>query len=354
MLIEKYKPLKISEIIGQSDALRKLVLCIKEKKPVLIYGPTGCGKTSSVIAVANELNYDIIELNSSDFRSKAKIQEIVGNSVQQQSLFSKSKIILIDEIEGLSGQKDRGCLAEIMRLIDISRFPIILITNKLNHDVSALKKKAHAIEFKELDARLVYDFLRIISLKENVKADDFLLKTISNNCCGDMRAAINDLSAANLSSREREKDIYTSLKSVFKGKTAAPVLDAFDNIEEDLNECLLWVDENLPKEYSGEDLKKAYDYLSKADIFRKRIMRWQYYRFLSYVSTFLTAGIASSKTKVNEKQVDYKRSTRILKMWIAKQRNAKRKEIAVEIAKNTHCSVKKAMSEMPIIELFIK
>ena len=101
-------------------------------------------------------------------------------------------------------------------------------------------------------------------------------------------------------------------------------------------------------------MKKAYDYLSKADIFRKRIMRWQYYRFLSYISTFLTAGISVSKTKVNEKQVDYKRSTRILKMWIAKQKHAKRKEIAVEIAKNSHCSVKKAMAEMPYIELFVR
>lgn len=351
MLIDKYTPIRIKEIIGQSEPLRKLVLCIKEKKHAILCGPVGCGKTASVHAISNELGFDILELNSSDFRNKNKIHEILGNSIQQQSLFSKSKVILVDELEGLSGIKDRGCITELSQLLSISHYPIIMICNKISDKIKSLKKNAYVIDFNEVEHNTIYSFLNIICMREKLDVNEQLLRNISCDCKGDIRAAINDLDALNISSRERKSTIQDSIKLVFKSKLASSSLSAFDNIEEDLDECLLWIDENLPAEYSKQDLSRAYDFLSKADIFRKRITRWQYFRFLTYINSFLTAGITSSKEKVNENNTYYKRSSRILKIWIAKQRNMKKRELAVELSKKLHCSVKKTITEMPFLEI---
>lgn len=354
MLTEKYRPKRIREIIGQGDALRKLALCIQEKRPVLVYGPSGTGKTASILAMANELNYDVIELNSSDLRNKSRINEIVGSSIMHHSLFSGSKIILIDELEGISGQKDRGCLTEISRLLGGSTFPVIMICDKINSKISALARKAHTVEFNKVDSALIFAFLKKICYNEKLNVGDLMLKNIANGCRGDVRAALNDLDSNNASSREREERIEDSLRLIFKSKSANSVLGAFDNVEQDLDECIMWMDENLPKEYSKEDLHRAFDCLSKADIFRKRISRWQYYRFLSYMSALLTAGIAASKENVNQKNIVYKRSARILKLWIAKQRNIKKKEFAGELSKKCHCSVRKIMREMPYLDIIKK
>ena len=53
--------------------------------------------------------------------------------------------------------------------------------------------------------------------------------------------------------------------------------------------------ENIPKEYSGKALEKAYDALSNADKFRGRIYRQQFWRFLVYQNIFQTAGISHAK-----------------------------------------------------------
>src|SRR3989338_10761699 len=101
----KYAPKNAKEIIGQDDVIAKLKEFItnfkkSRKKALIIYGPTGCGKTSVAYAIANEVNCEILETNASDVRNKEQIESVVGSASKQMSLFYRSKIILIDEIDG--------------------------------------------------------------------------------------------------------------------------------------------------------------------------------------------------------------------------------------------------------------
>ena len=68
-------------------------------------------------------------------------------------------------------------------------------------------------------------------------------------------------------------------------KTIGPVIFGNDDVYG------YWIEENIPEEYGKEDLEKAFDMLSRADVFRGRIMRRQYYRFMVYQIAFLTASI---------------------------------------------------------------
>ncbi|MEM2956376.1 MAG: replication factor C large subunit [Candidatus Pacearchaeota archaeon] len=355
LFTEIYRPKSLSQIIGQREAVRKLLIAIKNKRPVLIYGPVGTGKTSSVHAIANDFNFELIELNASDLRTKEQINLIVKRALEQQSLFAKEKIILIDELEGISGTRDRGCINALNTLLTI-KSPLILITSDpYEPKLKEIRKKVEIIKFEKLLPEDIVRILQEICKKEKIDIQQQDLKKLALMADGDARAAINDLQAfagdiKGLGQREKEISIFNALKVIFKSNTFS-VLNAFENVDMEPQDIILWIDENLPLEYKNEELTKAYDYLSKADIFRNRIIKRQYWRYLAYVNALITAGIALAKNEQKEKFVNYKPITRLLKIWIA-NRNEK-KIIAQAFAKATHCSMKKALREMPYFEIIL-
>jgi replication factor C large subunit len=370
--IEKYRPKKIREIIGQDDSLRQLMRFVLNvlnkktlKKGVILYGPPGTGKTSAAYAVAAETNAEAIELNASDFRDKESIKNIIGNAIRQKSLFEKHKIIIVDELEGIHGRQDYGGLNELMKVLNESVYPIIFITNQLyDEKFRELRKQTEMIQFSKISEESLKKILQSICSEEKAIINEQTLRRIVLLSDGDARAAVNDLQTIMsgrkqleeshikvLGKREREESIFSALNFIFKGKSHA-VTGAFNNVDMETDELILWIDENLPLEYSGRELSNAYKYLSKADIFRRRIVRNQHWRFMSYINDLITAGIAFSKETDKDKFVKYRRTSRLLKMWIENQ--TKKKVIAQKVAKRIHCSLKKAYKEMPYIERMYK
>lgn len=367
--VEKYRPKNLKEIQGHDKSLSELKLFVQDYKKgaALIHGKTGSGKTCSVYALAKELNLEVLEVNSSDVRNKEKINSIVGHSSKQMSLFNKKKLLLIDDIDALSGRKDRGCIQALAKIVSESKFPIVLTAeNPYERKLSGLRRKCRVIEFSTLSYPSVFNILKKICKDEKIKYDEAVLKDLARRSGGDARAAINDLqivcatkkvleSLDELGEREKKDSITNALKLIFKSKNPKNVLDAFNKTDLNLDECLLWLDENLPKEYQGYDLFNAYDCVSKSDVFKGRIRRWQHWRFLVYINTLLTAGVALAKKEKYSQFVSYKPTSRILKLWKAKMKNAKRNAIAEKIAKKTHASTKRVLDDtLPYLKFIFK
>ena len=363
MLTKKYSPKSLKEIYGQNLALEKLKYNVQHKIPTILHGSTGTGKTSSVYALANELNFEVMELNASNFRNKDQIESLVGAASQQQSLFKKGKIILLDELDGISGTKDRGGLQALLKLLPKIQTSLVLISNDIwNQKFNSLRKKFDLIEFKTPNHELIYNVLKAISEKEKIKYLEEDLKKLARSSNGDFRAALMDLQTSLednnlnldiLSERNKTTEIFNSLKLIFKTLDSKIALSALDNLKENLDEVALWLEENLPKEYHGKDLSKALDSLSKADVFKGRIIRQQYYRFMVYQIAFLTAGVALSKREKNPGFVNYTRPSRILKMYISKMRNAKKLAISKILAEKTHTSTKRVMQNFGYYKRFL-
>ncbi|MBU1203822.1 MAG: replication factor C large subunit [Nanoarchaeota archaeon] len=361
MLTHKYTPKSTKQIIGRDQEIKKLLQCIQQKKPVIIYGPTGVGKTCSVHAISREKDYEILETNASDLRNKEQIESRIGHSSKQASLFAKEKIILVDELDGIN-KKDFGGLAALNKLIDESAHSIVLTTNDVwDSKFKELRKKCELIEFQKLGYLELFNILKEIIKAENFKISDSTLKMLARKCNGDTRSAINDLEliihggeAEAIDYRERVESIFNTLRMIFKGKEIKATLGMVDSIEENLDELLLWLDENLPREYAGETLAKAYDNLSLADVYRGRIRRRQYYRYLVYQKLLMTLGVAFAKKEKQSTFTNYKRSTRPLKIWLANRKNAQRKALAQEISEQTHMSGRKVMNEMPYMRFLEK
>jgi len=149
-----------------------------------------------------------------------------------------------------------------------------------------------------------------------------------------------------LNERERSESIMQALIKILKSTDPQVAIGALNLVDENIDECFLWLDENLPKEYKKPaDLARAYEALSKADVYRGRIRRRQYWRYLAYVNVLITAGVAVAKDQKSTGFVAYARTKRLLKRWMANQKYARRKRVAAKIAETTHCSTKKALQE---------
>ncbi len=367
---EKYRPKKFEEIKGQDEAIAKIKEFVNNifsvgkssKKSLILHGPPGIGKTTLAHVIAKETNSEIFELNASDLRNKIKLKEILKPAIEQKSLRKKNKIILVDEVDGISAV-DRGGLTELLFLIKSTSYPIIITANDVwNRKLNELRKSSECAQIKEINYNIIKDVMFSILRKENLFLHNNIITNIAIKAKGDLRAAINDLQTALgiedssliLDERNKEIDIFNILRLIFKGKPTNNLLKVFDSVKMSIDEIILWVEENIPLEYQGEDLARAYEALSRTDIFKGRIYKQQYWRFLVYENIFLSYGISASKKNAKTGFTSYRKPTRILKIWLNNQRTAKKKSITQKYAQYVHVGKKRALNEFPIIKQIIK
>jgi replication factor C large subunit len=311
------------------------------------------------------LDLEVFELNASDLRDKEKIEQILGPAVQQKSLFRQGKIILVDEVDGISA-RDRGGLPELLGIIELSSFPVIITANDIwQKKFNLLRARAELVQLKELDYKTILDVLRSISSKEGHIINNDVLVSIAIRSRGDVRAAINDLQTLattkddlivkDAAERNKELSIFNALQHIFKtSKLDTKMVDIFDEVNMDIDEIFLWVEENIPMEYKGEELAKAFDALAKADVFKGRIYRQQHWRFMVYEYFFLGAGVAGAKKFNKTGWTTYRKPTRILKIWLQNQRSEKKKSICQKYALHCHISSKQAMKDFMLLKIILK
>jgi len=355
-LIQKYKPNKLSEFIDNKKALTDLISAVKNGDKVIIHGPTGIGKSLALELIARELNYNVLELNSSDMRSKKHLESKIIPFLSQRALFSKGRILVIDELEGLGG-KDRGAVTFIKNIVGKTHYPIILITTNLwSSKLISLRFALKNIEFKKPSRSEVRNFLSMVSTKENLGISQEKINLIIENNKSDIRACLNDLEAGLFEERKKDESIFDALKVVFRDEDEENVKNAFDNVNNmQFGDYLHWLGENIPREYySPKEREDAYDALSKSNIFYSRILKRNYWKLLYHAYILATVGVMVSKRTKREEYINYSYPTFLTKMSKTRFSRAKIRAVRKAFGKETHCSEKKAADYVWFIEEMFK
>lgn len=310
---EKHKPIQLDGIVGQKKAIDEALPLLSQAntgskgKAALLAGPAGCGKTLLVETLARQEGLQLMQLNASDQRNLDSIGQFT-QTTKTRALFSKGKIILLDEVDGISG-RDRGAVGAIVNLIKESSFPVFLIANDpWLPKLRPLRPHVKMIKFHKVPVPSVAKRLREICEAEGIKADPDMLKHLARWSQGDLRSAINDLQMIAhgktelkskdleiLGYRERGSTVFDILPTIFKSRNISASRKAIWSADKDSDEIFWWLESNMHQEFKQpEQLAAAFETLAKADFFRSLVINQQNWAFKGYMVDMM-AGLSLAK-----------------------------------------------------------
>jgi replication factor C large subunit len=318
----RFRPRTVADIVDNREAVNELRLWLRswergvpKERAIFLHGPPGTGKTCSVHVLAEELGFDLLEINASDYRTRTRMEELIGRAATQNiTIFGKKRLILFDEMEGVSGHEDQGGIAAISDIIKMTRVPVILIATAIAEDneekFRPLRNNTQAIEFKPVPTVDVYTKLERIARALKLDAPPDSLEALAIHSEGDLRSAINDLESIargkggltvadieGLGRRDRKEYTPAILHNIFAAKTLHEARKAINQAYVDHEELFDWIYENLPLILDDrEDLVDGLEALARADVYAKRA-RNSSYRLQKYMFNSMTGGVAFSRER---------------------------------------------------------
>ena len=358
---DKYKPGDLASIIGQQgdkSSMNKLKFWLQDwnknhlnlnnslSKPakcgtsldngawakcVLISGPPGVGKSMTAHLVCKELGFDVVEMNASDNRSKKKMVEFLPDSLSTTSvatlitegIVNNKRVLMLDEIDAITGNEDRGCIAELTKSIKTSRVPIIVLcNNRQDQKIRSLLNHCFDLRFTRPRVEQIKAFMLSICFKEKIQIKPEAMTELIVGCGQDVRQVLNHLSMVRAAGggvdggrmeawqakKEAEMGKKTSVKmgpwdvckKVFSKEDHKTMsfCDKSDLYFYDYNLAGLFVHENyLSSNPAGADghklmecVSKAADSISQGDIVEKEIksrMNWSLLPSAALVSSVM-------------------------------------------------------------------
>jgi len=221
--IEKYRPKRLDEIIGQPVVIARLKSYISQKNiPHLLFsGPPGTGKTTTSMALARELFGDswkenFLELNASDDRGIKMVRE----TIKEYSRIMPSnplgfKILFLDEADYMTDEAQAALRRTMENFTKTTRF--IISCNYSSKIIEPIQSRTAIFRFKGISENDMVKALENILNNEGKKYEKTSLEVISEMAYGDMRKAINILQvAATYSDNITVNSIYEAAGTVHK------------------------------------------------------------------------------------------------------------------------------------------
>ena len=241
-LYRKYRPLHLSEVIGQDKTIEQLQGALTKGKishAYLFVGPRGCGKTSVARIFAHEINHfdyqledsyiDIIEIDAATFTSVDNIRELREKAMIMPTL-GKYKVYIIDEVHMLSN----SAFNSLLKILEEPPEHVIFIMATTNPEKipATIISRTQIYRFNLAEPKVMQDFLRSVCDKEGIKISDDALKIITERGGGSFRdslSILNQIGTVNLSEKTIEASDVSAALGIPEHQEIQNLINFYEN-----------------------------------------------------------------------------------------------------------------------------
>lgn len=241
-LYRKYRPLHLSEVIGQDKTIEQLQGALTKGKishAYLFVGPRGCGKTSVARIFAHEINHfdyqledsyiDIIEIDAATFTSVDNIRELREKAMIMPTL-GKYKVYIIDEVHMLSN----SAFNALLKILEEPPEHVIFIMATTNPEKipATIISRTQIYHFNLAEPKVMQVFLRSVCDKEGIKISDDALKIITERGGGSFRdslSILNQISTINLSEKTIEASDVSAALGIPEHQEIKNLINFYEN-----------------------------------------------------------------------------------------------------------------------------
>ena len=353
---ERHRPVSEHQLEGNDVQRRKIREWLDgwingqpKKKGILLVGPPGVGKTTVARAIAQDMGWTVIELNASDTRNAVAIRKAATQSSTHRSLFhdpnkpQQRTVILLDEVDHIGGglrqisedrirkgieddesvalSGDSGGKAELLRLLEVTKQPVILACNDImglwgrssstwRNTKDRFSRNLITVTFDRVSDEALRRIARRVLREENIQYTEEAIDVLVDANHGDLRALVRDLQV--LSSGEAEKlvpemvryhleagvrdmttEVFPGMESLYKSNTAEDAVIIGRSIDKQPSDLMNWVHWNNASLFSEVAMQRGSNALALAD--RSVESR---YRDLAHHSSYWTLHLSSLSASV--------------------------------------------------------
>lgn len=206
---------RLEDLVAHEDIINIITKLIdNDNLPhLLLYGPAGTGKTSTIVAAAKRMygkaySSMALELNASDARGIDVVRNQIKEFAGTRQLFSSGvKLIILDEADAMTSDAQNALRRIIEKYTKNARF--CLICNYVSKIIPALQSRCTRFRFAPLSRDQIHGRLLEVAKAENLDYAEDGIEAILSLSGGDMRRVLNLLQSTAMSSKiVDEKNVY--------------------------------------------------------------------------------------------------------------------------------------------------
>lgn len=202
--VEKYRPFDLADVVGNLESVEQLRAIAKmgNMPNLLLEGPPGTGKTTSILCLAHKLlgsfanKNTLLELNASDDRGIDVVRtQIVAFCKTKPTMPSRTcKIIILDEVDNMTAGAQQALRRTMELYASTTRFA--LACNRSGPVIPAIQSRCTVMRFARLaDEHMRERLLHIMHVERIPTPTSGGMEALLFTSEGDLRKSINTLQA---------------------------------------------------------------------------------------------------------------------------------------------------------------